>query len=139
MFDSDISVFIVVTTENVYFTCVLPSVVICVWVLGYQSHVSSLRSLRCHLIRAISLVVDEICDYFGVKITMYFAWLGHYTTALIVPAVVGFIFWVRFLTLPVHGHISLHGDILISVIALDWPQILRYRLLVWIINYIYSI
>jgi Calcium-activated chloride channel. len=40
------------------------------------------------------VIVDAICDYFGVKITMYFAWLGHYTTALIVPAVVGFIFWV---------------------------------------------
>lgn len=26
---------------------------------------------------------------------MYFAWLGHYTTALIVPAAVGAIYWVR--------------------------------------------
>lgn len=25
---------------------------------------------------------------------MYFAWLGHYTTALSIPALVGFIFWV---------------------------------------------
>lgn len=25
---------------------------------------------------------------------MYFAWLGHYTTALSIPAVVGFLFWV---------------------------------------------
>lgn len=38
--------------------------------------------------------LDDICKYFGVKITMYFAWLGHYTTALIVPAAVGVIFWV---------------------------------------------
>lgn len=40
---------------------------------------------------------DEICDYFGVKIAMYFAWLGHYTTALIVPAAIGFLFWVSLL------------------------------------------
>ncbi|XP_017885925.1 anoctamin-8-like isoform X2 [Ceratina calcarata] len=38
--------------------------------------------------------LDDICKYFGVKITMYFAWLGHYTTALIVPAVVGAIYWI---------------------------------------------
>ncbi|XP_076248814.1 anoctamin 8 white walker isoform X2 [Calliopsis andreniformis] len=38
--------------------------------------------------------LDDICKYFGVKITMYFAWLGHYTTALIVPAAVGAIYWV---------------------------------------------
>lgn len=25
---------------------------------------------------------------------MYFAWLGHYTTALSIPASVGFLFWV---------------------------------------------
>lgn len=25
---------------------------------------------------------------------MYFAWLGHYTTALSIPAVFGFMFWV---------------------------------------------
>ncbi|XP_015598083.1 anoctamin-8 isoform X2 [Cephus cinctus] len=38
--------------------------------------------------------LDDICRYFGVKISMYFAWLGHYTTALIVPAAVGVIYWV---------------------------------------------
>ncbi|XP_034940351.1 anoctamin-8 isoform X2 [Chelonus insularis] len=38
--------------------------------------------------------LDDICKYFGVKITMYFAWLGHYTTALVVPAAVGVIYWV---------------------------------------------
>ncbi|XP_029849538.2 anoctamin-8 [Ixodes scapularis] len=33
--------------------------------------------------------LDDICSYFGVKIAIYFAWLGHYTWALIVPAVAG--------------------------------------------------
>lgn len=40
------------------------------------------------------MILDEITEYFGVKIGMYFAWLGHYTTALSIPAFVGFIFWV---------------------------------------------
>lgn len=37
---------------------------------------------------------DEITEYFGVKIGMYFAWLGHYTTALSIPAFFGLLFWV---------------------------------------------
>ncbi|XP_050683452.1 anoctamin-8 isoform X2 [Leptidea sinapis] len=38
--------------------------------------------------------LDEICEYFGVKIAMYFAWLGHYTQSLTVPAFVGVVFWI---------------------------------------------
>ncbi|KAJ3636562.1 hypothetical protein MTP99_000095 [Tenebrio molitor] len=38
--------------------------------------------------------LDEITEYFGVKIGMYFAWLGHYTTALSIPAIAGFFFWL---------------------------------------------
>ncbi|XP_017168362.1 anoctamin-8 isoform X3 [Mus musculus] len=33
--------------------------------------------------------LDDICDYFGVKIAMYFAWLGFYTSAMVYPAVFG--------------------------------------------------
>ncbi|CAG2053476.1 unnamed protein product [Timema podura] len=40
--------------------------------------------------------IDAICNYFGVKVAMYFAWLGHYTTALIIPGVIGLIFWIGF-------------------------------------------
>ncbi|NXL03994.1 ANO8 protein, partial [Mesembrinibis cayennensis] len=40
-----------------------------------------------------SAPVDEICDYFGVKIAMYFAWLGFYTSAMVYPAVFGSILY----------------------------------------------
>ena len=32
---------------------------------------------------------ERICEYFGVKIAMYFAYLGHYTKALMLPAFLG--------------------------------------------------
>uniref|UniRef100_A0A1A8DUG2 Anoctamin n=1 Tax=Nothobranchius kadleci TaxID=1051664 RepID=A0A1A8DUG2_NOTKA len=38
--------------------------------------------------------LDDICDYFGVKIAMYFAWLGFYTNSLLYPAVIGFLLWI---------------------------------------------
>ncbi|KAJ8304856.1 hypothetical protein KUTeg_018439 [Tegillarca granosa] len=37
--------------------------------------------------------LGKICDYFGVKIAMYFAYLGHYTMALSVPAFLGMVVW----------------------------------------------
>ncbi|XP_054142623.1 anoctamin-8 isoform X2 [Melozone crissalis] len=37
--------------------------------------------------------LDDICDYFGVKIAMYFAWLGFYTSAMVYPAVFGSILY----------------------------------------------
>lgn len=33
--------------------------------------------------------LDKICNYFGIKIALYFSWLGFYTQALIVPALLG--------------------------------------------------
>ncbi|XP_023320321.1 anoctamin-8 isoform X1 [Eurytemora carolleeae] len=40
--------------------------------------------------------LDDISEYFGIKISFYFAWLGHYTAALTAPAVVGTLFWIFF-------------------------------------------
>ncbi|KAF7669835.1 hypothetical protein LDENG_00120110 [Lucifuga dentata] len=38
--------------------------------------------------------LDDICDYFGVKIGMYFAWLGFYANSMLYPAVIGFLLWI---------------------------------------------
>uniref|UniRef100_A0A673FRQ1 Anoctamin n=1 Tax=Sinocyclocheilus rhinocerous TaxID=307959 RepID=A0A673FRQ1_9TELE len=38
--------------------------------------------------------LDDVCDYFGVKIGMYFAWLGFYTSSMLYPAVIGFLLWI---------------------------------------------
>ncbi|CDS42189.1 anoctamin 8 [Echinococcus multilocularis] len=37
--------------------------------------------------------LDAVAEYFGVKIALYFAWLGHYTTALLIPAIFGLLCW----------------------------------------------
>ena len=39
-------------------------------------------------------VSDAIKDYFGVHIGMYFAFLGHYTMALTIPALLGVLIWL---------------------------------------------
>jgi len=41
-----------------------------------------------------NVFVDKVCDYFGVKIAMYFAYLGHYTAALMWPAFLGTMLWL---------------------------------------------
>jgi len=54
-----------------------------------------LKSLRKHWV--FSLVrrqpLDHICSYFGVKLAMYFAWLGFYTRSLVIPALLGLAVW----------------------------------------------
>uniref|UniRef100_A0AAG5D7E8 Anoctamin n=1 Tax=Anopheles atroparvus TaxID=41427 RepID=A0AAG5D7E8_ANOAO len=53
--------------------------------------------------------LDDIAAYFGVKVALYFAWLGHYTCALCVPAVLGTILyaglWGRGQTAQDIGHV----------------------------------
>uniref|UniRef100_S4R9Z9 Anoctamin n=1 Tax=Petromyzon marinus TaxID=7757 RepID=S4R9Z9_PETMA len=48
--------------------------------------------------------LDEVCEYFGVKVAMYFAWLGYYTSALVYPAVLGLLLWVYCYTTQVLGN-----------------------------------
>ena len=51
----------------------------------------SLNFLQKHWVFAFfdSQPLDQIEQYFGSEIGLYFAWLGHLTTALWAPAVVG--------------------------------------------------
>ncbi len=48
----------------------------------------------CLWVFVFFVLLDDICDYFGVKIAMYFAWLGFYTTSMLYPAVIGFVLWM---------------------------------------------
>ncbi|XP_034099300.1 anoctamin-8 isoform X2 [Drosophila albomicans] len=55
----------------------------------------SLAQLQTHWVKQICAPqpLDDIAAYFGVKVALYFAWLGHYTCALGVPAVFGTILY----------------------------------------------
>ena len=33
--------------------------------------------------------IDAVRDYYGVKVALYFAWLGFYTSMLVIPSIVG--------------------------------------------------
>lgn len=56
---------------------------------------SALTSLQSNWVRKLfsAQPLDDIAEYFGVKVAFYFAWLGHYTCALSVPAIFGTILW----------------------------------------------
>jgi len=67
------------------------------------------------------LFSDDIAAYFGVKVALYFAWLGHYTCALGVPAVFGtilyFILWGKGQTAQDMGHV------LFSLFNVAWASL----------------
>lgn len=56
---------------------------------------SALNSLQFNWVRKLfsAQPLDDIAEYFGVKVALYFAWLGHYTCALGIPAIFGAILW----------------------------------------------
>lgn len=50
---------------------------------------------KCHInLGLVFPLPDDICAYFGVKIAMYFAWLGFYTNSMLYPAVIGLLLWM---------------------------------------------
>ncbi|KAL5004591.1 hypothetical protein ScPMuIL_018047 [Solemya velum] len=55
-----------------------------------------LENLGSHWVKGFTRKqpLDDVCEYFGVKIAMYFAYLGHYTLALCLPAFLGAILWI---------------------------------------------
>ncbi|GIY12725.1 anoctamin-8 [Caerostris darwini] len=57
--------------------------------------------------------LNDICDYFGVKIAIYFAWLGHYTKALTLPAFFGLFMWLCY-----YGRDQATEDVCFVVFAL---------------------
>uniref|UniRef100_A0A0K8V6C9 Anoctamin n=1 Tax=Bactrocera latifrons TaxID=174628 RepID=A0A0K8V6C9_BACLA len=65
--------------------------------------------------------LDDIAEYFGVKVALYFAWLGHYTCALGVPAVFGMILyaalWGKGQTAQDMGHV------LFSLFNVAWASL----------------
>ncbi|KAF6777476.1 hypothetical protein AHF37_02904 [Paragonimus kellicotti] len=50
-----------------------------------------LKQLKANWVRGwnVQQPLEEIRRYFGAQIALYFAWLGHYTTALLFPSIVG--------------------------------------------------
>lgn len=59
--------------------------------------IPELEKLQKHWVQAFlsPQLTDDLHKYFGGKIAMHFAMLGHYTLCLVVPAALGVIYWVR--------------------------------------------
>lgn len=61
-----------------------------------------LRSLEIKWLKLLEFPwyqkVDDVKNYFGEKIGLYFLWLGHYTTWLIGASIVGIAFWINIAT-----------------------------------------
>uniref|UniRef100_T1IMB0 furin n=1 Tax=Strigamia maritima TaxID=126957 RepID=T1IMB0_STRMM len=81
------------------------------------------EQLRLNWVRAFfkTQPLDAVCEYFGVKIAIYFAWLGHYTSALIIPAAFGLFLWIIF-----HGRNQVIDDacfVLFAFLNVLWSSL----------------
>ncbi|KAB0803967.1 hypothetical protein PPYR_00937 [Photinus pyralis] len=100
--------------------CLLAGVISQVFPLHDPQTLERLQNIWVRDIRS-QQPLDEICEYFGVKIGMYFAWLGHYTMVLSVPAVVGFLFWLC--CNGKHQHLQDVGYVLFSIFNVVWATV----------------
>ena len=95
------------------------------WVFFFkQGDVDSKDSMRYALLKEWASLkkllklqpLDAVRDYFGVKVAMYFAWLGFYTNMLVFPAVIGLIVFIYGLvTLESNVPRCIHSDSLVVV------------------------
>uniref|UniRef100_A0A0X3QE59 Anoctamin n=1 Tax=Schistocephalus solidus TaxID=70667 RepID=A0A0X3QE59_SCHSO len=63
--------------------------------------------------------IDLVEEYFGMQIALYFAWLSHYTKALIFPAVFGILCW---LLLPYDKNAALYYPI-VALCTMLWATL----------------
>lgn len=84
---------------------------------------NTLASLRSNWVKKLFAPqpLDDIAEYFGVKVALYFAWLGHYTCALGVPALLGLLMWIG---LYGRGQVAQDvGHILFSLFNVAWASL----------------
>lgn len=85
----------------------------------------SLSKLRTQWVSAFfsSQPLEQICQYFGVKIALYFAFLGYYTTALVFPALMG-------IAITIYGNNVFINEIsilMLSLFTIIWATIFLQR------------
>ncbi|XP_031619035.1 anoctamin-8 isoform X2 [Contarinia nasturtii] len=84
---------------------------------------SALNSLQLNWVRKLfsAQPLDDIAEYFGVKVALYFAWLGHYTCALGVPAIFGTILWAALYN---SGQVAQDiGHVIFSLFNVAWASL----------------
>lgn len=84
---------------------------------------SALSSLQKNWVRKLfeNQPLDDIAAYFGVKVALYFAWLGHYTCALGVPAIFGTILWAALYS---RGQVAQDiGHVIFSLFNVAWASL----------------